>query len=69
MVEKINWNPFTDRSLTTEQIEELDTNKDNEKCKVAVLTLSETCKVEGLLLANYLRENGFLSFLDYKKVV
>ncbi|MBR2891685.1 MAG: histidine--tRNA ligase [Bacilli bacterium] len=47
-------------------ISELDTYKDNEKCKVAVLTLSETCKVEGLLLANYLRENGFLSFLDYK---
>lgn len=30
MVEKINWNPFTDRSLTTEQIEELDTNKDGQ---------------------------------------
>ncbi len=38
----------------------------NAKTKVAVLTLSDNCKVEGLLLANYLRSNNYLAFVDYK---
>lgn len=47
-------------------ISELENNVNDDKVKVAVLTLSENCKVEGLLLANYLREKGFLAFIDYK---
>ena len=47
-------------------ISELENNNEDDKVKVAVLTLSENCKVEGLLLANYLREKGFLAFIDYK---
>lgn len=47
-------------------ISELDNASSDNKIKVAVLTLSDACKVEGLLLANYLREKGFLAFIDYK---
>lgn len=47
-------------------ISELDNANSDNKIKVAVLTLSDACKVEGLLLANYLREKGFLAFIDYK---
>ena len=45
---------------------ELNDESEYKKTKVAVLTLSENCKKEGLLLANYLRENGLLAFIDYK---
>lgn len=46
---------------------EIDAFKGNEtKTKVAVITMSDACKVEGLCLANYLRENGYLAFMDYK---
>lgn len=47
-------------------LSEIDDDNTNKKAKVAVLTLSDRCKQEGLLLANYLRNNGYFAVIDYK---